>query len=101
MRYYALAETGDGIDLAPFGVDRVFVTSDQPVAGGVPFGDGEPLNVHRLTPTERSAWERETGVAVPADSTLLDALWLALTHSGVDVSMLFDGDAVVVRRPEQ
>lgn len=101
MRFYALAESGEGIDLAPFGVDRVFVTADQPVTVGVPFGDGRLLNKCRLTSAERGTWERETGVAVPAGATLLDALWLTLTHSDTPASMLFDGNDVSVGEPEQ
>lgn len=96
MRYYALAEHGEGIDLSPYGVDRVFITSDKPITLGVPFGAGERLNLHRLTTAERGAWEGETGVALSPGATLLDALWRTVTHSGSSVSMLFDGDSVEV-----
>lgn len=97
MRYYALAErpwvVEDGaghwglpdgaigaVDLAPIGSQSwVFVTSDRPIAGEAVFGDGTRLHQHSLTPAERTTWTGLTGVALPSDVTLLDALWHTLT----------------------
>lgn len=98
MRYYALAERPwieeedgagywglpDGaigsVDLAPLGSQScVFVTSDQPISGEAVFGDGTRLDKHSLTSAERTAWTGLTGVALPSDVTLLDALWHMLT----------------------